>query len=236
MCTPPQPLCSKCYAVDPLRSFFLRIFFLAISMVRCRFWRWFWICYSFCSRVELWKKLLASTNSSFDSFLWFYRKYRNNQDFPNNITQLNQILQGVLKDKVHWLKIEQNIESRLFWSESRWAYKNTPWCIIKLAPIDNIFFNIINSRHNQITFLYSFFHADHESEVTFSFRTGLANTVANTRSEWLLRITIVVPAKNLYMCFFSLSYILKDAELKGLSESVFGFLGWLASTKLEPKY
>ena len=90
--------------------------------------------------------------------------------------------------------------------------------------------------HNQITFLYSVFHADHESEVRFSFRTGLANTVANARSEWLLRTTIVVPAKNLYMCFFSLSYIPKDAELKGLSESVFGFLGWLTSTKLEAKY
>ena len=51
---------------------------------------------------------------------------------------------------------------------------------------------------------------------------------------WFLHI--VVCTKISYQSFSILSNISKDAEFQGLSESVFIFLGWHDSTRLEAKY
>jgi hypothetical protein len=50
------------------------------------------------------------------------------------------------------------------------------------------------------------------------------------------RVPIEVPTKTSYVSYCSLTIISKDAEFQGLSESVFIFLGWHDSTKLDANY
>jgi hypothetical protein len=129
-----------------------------------------------------------------------------------------------------------NIHSYPLLEKTRWVYENAHKYvllgIIELSILETNFFNLINSKSNQITFFYSVFHAEYEYDIEFHFAQHLVKLKWEkylTNSDFVEKkygvATFVL--KNFWSItfFFHLIYISKETVFHGLLESVLIFLG-----------